>query len=270
MQPTGQQEMNRLRLVAGRHNPLLKQLRQAFHGGEAAKESAIEGFRMIEEAIRSPVRLRAVFFSESARLRAPRLLPQLASQVETLLVPDRLFRSLVSSENPQGIAALVDIRRHSFPELLESGGSRPLVVAAGVQDPGNLGTILRSAEAFGARAVLLTEGTASAYSSKTMRASAGSIFRLPVAAVESAQAINEMRQRAIRLVATASHKGTPLQEADLSAPIAIFVGNEGAGLDRRLMAEMDQLVSIPHSARVESLNAAISASIVLYEASRNR
>jgi TrmH family RNA methyltransferase len=269
LHPTRHEESERLRRVAGRHNPRLKQLRQAFQGADSQKESAIEGFRMIEEAIRSPVRLRAVFFSESARLRAPRLLPQIGSQVETLLVPDRLFRALVASESPQGIAALVEIRRHSFPDLLEGDRAGPVVVAAGVQDPGNLGTILRSAEAFGARALLVTERTASAYGPKAIRASAGSIFRLPVAAIDSPGAAREMRRRGIRLVATASHKGTPLKEANLSGPLAIFVGNEGAGLDRRLMAEMDELVSIPHSPRVESLNAAISASIVLYEASRN-
>jgi TrmH family RNA methyltransferase len=262
--------MDRLRRVAGRHNPHLKQLRQAFQGTGSPKECAIEGFRLIEEAIRSGVRLRTLVFSESARLRAPRLLPQVAAQVEILLVPDRLFKAVVPSESPQGIAALVEIRRHSFLNIIDANAGGPLVVTAGVQDPGNLGTILRSAEAFAARAVLLGEGTAHAYSSKVIRASAGSIFRLPLATIQAESAVHDMRRRGIRLLATAAHRGTPLKEADLSGPIAIFVGNEGAGLNRRLMAEMDQLVSIPHSPRVESLNAAVSASIVLYEASRYR
>ena len=265
-----QEDSGRLRRIEGRHNALVKELRQAFSRVELTDtgECAVEGFRIVEEALRSNLRLRAVFFSESAANRAPRLLPQIGSHVETLLLPDKLFASAVPSQSPQGIAALVQLKRHLLDEILERFSTGILPVLTGVQDPGNLGTILRSAEAFGAPAVLLGEGTVSAFNSKVARASAGSLFRVPVAAVKLESVIAELRGRGIRLLATSSHKGTPLPEADFLRPAAIFIGNEGAGVEKKLLADIDDLIMIPHSPKVESLNAGIAASIVLYEAAK--
>jgi RNA methyltransferase, TrmH family len=263
-------QTDRLRRIEGRHNSLLKELRLVFHRGEptTSGECAVEGFRIIEEAIRSGIKLRAVFVSESGMERAARLLPQIGAQVEAVLVPDKLFSSVVPSETPQGIAALVRVKTHTVDQIIQSSAQGPLVVIVGIQDPGNLGTIVRSAEAFAAKGVLLGEGTVSPYNNKVVRASAGSIFRVPLARVELKAAISAMRTRGTRLFATSSHKGTALADADLSRETAIFIGNEGAGIDKKLLAEMDELIMIPHSPRVESLNAGIAASIVLYEAGR--
>lgn len=265
-------EEDRLRRIEGRHNALLKELRKAFAKGELTPsgECAIEGFRIVEEAVRSGLRLRAVFFNESAKPRAGKLLPQIGSHVETLLLPDKLFSSAVPSQAPQGVAALAHIREYSLEDVLDHSSEGVWVVALGVQDPGNLGTILRSAEAFGAKAVLLGEGTASRYNSKVVRASAGSVFRVPATTVEVRALIGRLRERGVRAVGASSHKGVPLHEADLTRAVAIFVGNEGAGIEKRLLGEMDAMVTIPHSPRVESLNAGVAASIVLYEATRQR
>ncbi len=262
----------RLRRIEGKHNALVKELRHAFARAEltASGECAIEGVRVIEEAIRSGLKFHAVFFSESAQGRASKLLPQLGSHVETLLLPDRLFASLVPSETPQGVAALVHVKKFTLEEILESASPGPLLVIAGVQDPGNLGTILRSAEAFGAQGVLLGEGTVSAHNSKAVRASAGSVFRLMTVKVQTSDAIGQIRAQGFRLVATSSHKGASVAAADLSDRVAIFIGNEGSGLDKKWLAQMDELIMIPHSQRVESLNAGIAASIILYEAGRQR
>lgn len=262
----------RLRPVSGRHNPRLKELRQAFRRGELTAESecAIEGAKLVEEALRSGLRLSGVFFSASARALAEKLLPQINARVETLILPDSLFNSIVPSDAPQGVAALVKLRPVSSAQLLERSGMGPLVVAAGLQDPGNLGTILRSAEAFGAAGVFLTEGTVSLYNARVLRGSAGSIFRFPVVRISSAELIGLLRERGVRLIATSSHKGTPLPEADWTLPLAIFIGNEGAGLPHEFLHQMDATLVIPQAAQVESLNAGVAASIVLYEAARNR
>ncbi|MGC2822443.1 MAG: TrmH family RNA methyltransferase, partial [Candidatus Sulfotelmatobacter sp.] len=177
--PVGQ---SRLRRIEGRHNPLVKQLRQAFSHSELtdAGDCAVEGMRILEEAIRSGLRFSSVFFRESAQDRANRLLPQIGAQVETLLLPDKLFDSLVPSESPQGVAALVRFKQFSLEDLIERVQLGPIVAIAGLQDPGNLGTILRSAEAFGSAGVILGEGTVSIFNSKVVRASAGSVFRLPI------------------------------------------------------------------------------------------
>jgi TrmH family RNA methyltransferase len=148
------------------------------------------------------------------------------------------------------------------------------MVVVGLQDPGNLGTILRSAEAFGSAGVVLGEGTVSPFNSKVIRASAGSIFRLPVLLSKNNGGVEgitaKFRTQAVRMIATSSHKGTPLDQARLTGPSAVFIGSEGSGLPRNLMAQVDELVAIPHSPQVESLNAGVAGSIVLYEAARQR
>lgn len=262
----------RLRLIEGRHNALIKELRQAFGRAEltSSGECAVEGFRIVEEAIRSGLRCRAVFFSQSAEPRAARLLPQIGSHVETLLIPDKLFASAVPSQTPQGVAALVRPKVSSLDDVLEGPSNGPLLLVNGVQDPGNLGTIIRSAEAFDAKGVLLSEGTVSAYNNKVIRASAGSVFRVSIAKIDLASGSALLRSRGVRLIATSSHKGTLLAETNLTGEAAIFIGNEGAGIDKKLLGQMDELIMIPHSPRVESLNAGIAASIVLYEAARQR
>jgi TrmH family RNA methyltransferase len=262
----------RLRRIEGRHNTLVKDLRRAFSRGELTSDGycAIEGFRILEEAIRSGLRFRAVFFSESGATKADRLLSQLGDQVETLLLPDKLFASTVPSHAPQGAAALARWKESSLEDVLAKSKVGPLLAIAGVQDPGNLGTILRSAEAFGAGGVLLGEGTVSPFNPKAVRASAGSVFRLPVARAKLSGALGLMKEQSLRLVATASHKGTPLAQANLSGPLAIFVGSEGAGLSRDLIKEMDEIVAIPQAPQVESLNVGVATSIVLYEVMRQR
>jgi TrmH family RNA methyltransferase len=268
---------SRLRRVSSRQNALVKGLRKALSQGEPTAEGymAVEGVRMIEEAIRSGLRFQAVFFSEAGSTHAARLLPQIGSQVEILLLPDEVFVSAVSTESPQGVAALVKLRPHKFEDLMEAGrgllSEDPLLVGvAGIQDPGNLGTIIRSAEAFGARAVLLGEKTVSHFNSKTVRGSAGSLFRQPVLRVKLGESITTLKQQGVRVLATSSHKGKPLQDANFTGAVMVVVGNEGAGVPPEILSLADDLVTIPHSPRVDSLNAGIAASILLYEAARQR
>jgi len=266
----------RLRRIEGRHNPLVKELRQAFARAELTGKGdcAIESVRIVEEAIRSGLHFRAVLFRESAQNLAERLLPQIGSHVETLLLPDKLFDGAVPSETPQGVAALVRLREFSLDDVRERLPVGPVIVIIGLQDPGNLGTILRSAEAFGSAGVVLGEGTVSPFHAKVIRASAGSIFRLPVVMAKAAGGIEEilksMRKAGVRLIATSSHKGTPLDQAAFTGPSAVFIGSEGSGLPRTLIAQVDELVAIPHAAQVESLNAGVAGSIVLYEVARQR
>jgi TrmH family RNA methyltransferase len=263
---------NRLRAIEGKHNALVKDLRMAFARAEptASGACAVEGLRIIEEAIRSGLRFESLFFSESARNKAERLLPQIGARVETLLIPDKLFSGAVPSESPQGVAALVHVKQHSLQDVFARAHLGMLVAVAGVQDPGNLGTILRSAEAFGAGGVLIGENTVSPFNPKVIRASAGSLFRLAFARAHLVQVLPELRACGIRLLATSSHKGAPLAHADLKGRVAVFVGSEGSGLSRELMAAMDDVIAIPHASQVESLNAGVAASIVLYEAARQR
>src|SRR5260370_33532429 len=176
------QEQSRLRPVTSRQNALVKELRKAFDPGVPTSEGylAIEGIRTMEEAIRSGLRFQAVFLSQRGSDHVERLLPQLAAHVEALLLPDSIFSSAVGTETPQGVAALVKLKAINLTNLIEDDGRNLLLVGvAGIQDPGNLGTIIRSAEAFGALAVLAGEKTVSHFNPKLVRASTGLVFHEP-------------------------------------------------------------------------------------------
>jgi RNA methyltransferase, TrmH family len=263
---------NRLRLIEGKHNAWVKQLRTGFAHGQVTDSGAcaIEGLRIVEEAIRSGLRFEALFFSESARNKAERLLPQVGAHVETLLLPDKLFLGAVPSESPQGVAAMVRVKEHSVQDVVARADQGILMAIAGVQDPGNLGTIFRSGEAFGAGGILIGGNTVTPFNPKVIRASAGSLFRLPFVRTNLLGLQAELRARGIAMLATSSHKGTVLSGTNLRSQVAVFIGSEGAGLPRELMAGVDEVVVIPHSRQVESLNAGVAASIVLYEAMRQR
>ncbi len=270
----------RLRRLEGRHNLLVKKLGRALRSAELTEDGdcAVEGWRIVEEAIRSGLRINAVFFRESAQARAGRLLPQLGAPVETLLLPDPVFNRVVPSDSPQGVAALVRLKQFSVADVLRRGALGPIVVLVAIQDPGNVGTVIRSAEAFASAGVILAEGTVSPFNSKVIRASSGSAFRLPIVHghgrgqgenFEIDELVEKLHCERVRLMATSSHKGTPLAQADLR-DTAIFFGNEGSGLPRDVIGQMDEVIAIPHTPQVESLNAGVAASIVLYEAARQR
>jgi TrmH family RNA methyltransferase len=263
--------MDRLRPISSSQNATIKDLRRTFSRGELLPDGyyGIEGVKAIEEATRSGVRFRALIFSKSGERHSERLLNQVSAKAEGLLVSDEIFASSVGTESPQGVAALVSARQFTIDDLFRRP-SPLILVAAGIQDPGNLGTIIRSAEAFDSAGVVLGEGTVSRFNAKAVRASAGSIFRLPLVEMPLRDALIQLRERGVRVLATSSHKGTPLQEAGLTGSVAIIVGSEGAGLKREVLSTADELISIPHSSKVESLNVAIATSLILYESARQR
>jgi TrmH family RNA methyltransferase len=143
-------------------------------------------------------------------------------------------------------------------------------VLAGIQDPGNLGAILRSAEAFGASGVVSLPGTVSSWNSKAIRASAGSVFRIPVLAVNEQDCFKQLHDSGVRILATTAREAQPADRVDLAGPIALVIGNEANGLADDLIARSDAKITIPCPGPVESLNAAMAATVLLYEASRQR
>ncbi len=275
-------------MVTGRDNRWIARFRAALAGRTAASEPCIgiEGPRLIEEALRSSLPIDAVLVSESGRKHLRSFPAQFDSATKLLATSDRQFSSLAATETPQGIAALVRPRCASFDELLRGAKSPLIIVLVGVQDPGNVGTILRAAEALGASGVAACStdalGTARLFSPKVVRASAGSVFRLPAAEGLSIPILQaQFRASGVKMVAATSTAGTqnvvaPWQ-ADLLGPIALLIGNEGAGLPTALERAADMRIRIPLASaagaggtHVESLNAAMAATILLYEAARQR
>ena len=213
----------------------------------------------------SPSATRAASTSESGIARS-----------RVLRTTDKIFESLSGTESPQGVAALFRQPSWDFENILGQEGPALVLVMAGVQDVGNVGTILRSAEAFGATGAVATRGTADPWSPKAVRASAGSALRLPlVRGMSIPVLLAQLRVSKITIVAASSSASNDSGAGerthdDLRGPVAIFIGNEGAGLPQEVEKIADSHVSVPMSNGVESLNAGIAASILLYEAARQR
>lgn len=261
----------RKELSSARH-PLLKQMRAALRQGELTPDGycAIEGMHLVEEALRSPVEVAALVGARSAEKVLERFEAAANASVRSYLVPDQVFRSLAGTETPQGIAALV---RLPVPQLENCLGRREalVMVLAGLQDPGNLGTILRALEAFGGAACLLTPNTVSPFNAKAVRASSGALFRVPVfRRLPAERVLSLCRAHGLRTVGLTPRAHQTLSQLDLKGPLAFFVGSEGRGLPPELEAKLDATARIPLTAPVESLNAAVAASLALYEAARQR
>ena len=253
--------------ISSRTNTRVKQLRAAFQENSRLSQGlvAIEGDHLLEEALRSGIAPRTVFLSQR------REVPRLPQSTEIIYLTDDVFASSVETRSPRGIAALIDQPTYRLNAVLDEP-SPLLLVAAGLQDPGNLGTLIRSAEAFGAAGVLTTPGTVSPWNQKALRASVGSIFRIPVVPVTK-EDLSEIQTRGVRLLAAVGADGNgviPAQEIDLTRSSAIIIGNEGSGLAPEWLAMAIARITIPCPGPVESLNAAVAGSLLLYEASRQR
>lgn len=266
------------RIVQSRQNARVKELRAGFARSARTEHGliSIEGEHLLAEAIASRLRLATVFASLGAEHLLDRL--DLPAGAEILTLSADIFSSAVATESPQGIAALVEPPGFMLADILgdlNSPAAKPplILIAAGLQDPGNLGTLIRSAEAFAATGLITLPGTVSLWNQKTLRASSGSAFRLPIVAVgrdETDDLFATLAGRRISALAAVADEAQPASECNLTAPAAIILGNEGSGIPPEILRQADIRVTIPCPGPVESLNAAIAGSILLYEASRQR
>jgi TrmH family RNA methyltransferase len=261
-----------VRIVQSKQNSRLKDLRRALaQPGRASQPlAAIEGPNLLAEALRAGLHLPCVFVALGSESLLDGL--SLPANAEILLVPRELLDSALSTETPQPVAALVEPPQWSWPDILANRANAKslIVVLAGLQDPGNLGTIVRSAEAFGATGLLCLPGTVSAWNPKSVRASAGSLFRLPLLTVTTEDCFTRLRQSGVKIWTTAVSGAEPANRIDLASSVALMIGNEGNGVPAELAAQANGAVTIPCPGPVESLNAAIATSILLYEASSQR
>ncbi|MBI3681370.1 MAG: RNA methyltransferase [Acidobacteria bacterium] len=254
--------------IASSRNPLLKDIRRAIARGALTEDgcAVAETFHLLEEALRSDCDVRTVLAAESVRGAVERHVRKLDG-VRFAVVADAVFEELATTETSQGVIALVKPPHWTLDQLLR--GRTLLIVLDGVQDPGNAGAVVRAAEAFGATGALFIKGSVSPYNAKTLRASAGSLFRLPVVhGVDPVLARTAMAQNRLDVYAAVPAAAKKLDEVDFTRRAAILIGSEAHGVSDKLRgAAID--VAIP-TVGVESLNAAMAASILLYEASRQR
>jgi len=243
-------------------------------GRDEAGRFLVEGAHLVAEALRSGFEVTEVLYVPGSP--AAEEVSAAADRARTAVwvpVAEQVMEKVTDARTPQGVAAVVKQREMTLDELFQ--GSRPsarraYVAVDAVQDPGNLGTILRSADAAGAQAVLIGAGTADVYNPKTIRSTMGSLFHIPFVACDLAEALRLAKAAGVRVVGTSLAATRSCYEAELGDAVCFLVGNEGAGVSPRLQALADDSVIIPMRGGAESLNVAMATTVLLYEALRQR
>ena len=266
-----------LERIESRQHAVVKRFRTlARAAAGSGGDVLLDGEHLLEEALAAGVSVDVAVFSHR-NLDGSRSGPALAertraSGARVLSARDDVFAAVSPVRQPSGVAAIARIESADLTSLFGKGGVPPLVlVVAGVQDPGNVGAIIRSAAAFGATGVVSTDGSASPFGWKALRGGMGGTFRVPVASGASIDGVlAEARAANVAVVAAVPAGGTPLPAARLDRGCAIVVGAEGAGVPDAAIAAASVRLTIPVRGPVESLNVATAAALILYEASRQR
>lgn len=250
--------------IASTANPLLKTVR-SLHDRKGRRESGmflLEGAKLLQEAFSNGIEIEDIIVSNTYLQNGMGGMPNLEID-EIVVVEDSLFSQLATTETPQGILATAHIKRYELADVLSKQDAF-IIVADTVQDPGNLGTIVRAGLAFGATAVVLTKGTVDPYSPKVVRSAMGALFALPVVAdVHFDEVIEQLKAHQITSFAMDQNAEENLWTADFPERLALLLGNEGNGLADEDMGKADRIIAIPISERSESLNVAVAAGVAL-------
>lgn len=234
-----------------------------------------EGVRLLEECVDAGWPVETCIYTEVAatRDRTRNLIDRLEKlHCQMVVVPESIYNKISDTEKPQGILVILKKRQATLEGLISAAGKLPLIIVMdGIQDPGNVGTIIRTADAAGCTGVALLKGAADIYAGKTVRATMGSLFHLPVAeGVALQELITGLRRAGISILATSLQKSDVYYETNLKGSVAIVLGNEGQGVSNELLEAADACVHIPLVGKAESLNVAVASGILLYEAVRQR
>lgn len=255
--------------ISSRQNPIVKRFRELARTGDGDL-MLLDGDHLVEEAIASDLAIDVAAFGEKAAARLVTLAAKTRrAGAKTVTVTDQVLAALSPVQHPSGVVA---IARRPAPTIDQILARRPqlVVMLSDVQDPGNVGAIIRAAEACGATGIVAGDATADPFGWKALRGAMGSTFRIPVARHPLADAVRAAKAAGIRIFGTMPRGGTPLPKCDLRGPAAILLGGEGAGLPAAVFNMADERLTIPMRPPVESLNVAIASALIVYEASRQR
>lgn len=255
--------------LTGLQNPLVKaaaELKQKKYRQQRG-EFLAEGLRTVEEAVAFKA-AQQIFYTATEDERTLQLLEQAAyMQLKLTCVSEAVMKKIADTETPQGIIAVCRMQEQPLEQLLASG--KLLLVLDRVGDPGNIGTMLRTADAAGVGGIILLKGTADIYAPKTVRSSMGSLFHVPVlSGVAEQEFIANAKKAGYQLLVTALDGADNLYQADLKGRLAFVMGNEAGGVSASLLQQADKRVFIPMRGKAESLNVAMAAGIVMFEAMR--
>ena len=264
-----------MQIITSRHNPIVARFRAAARERRGERRQLLlDGSRLIDAAQRAGVRPETAVFGRGALRRREGALADLAGRLAaddvTVLAASAPVLSAVSPvRTPSGVVALARHRQLETRRAFAGGGV--VLAAAGVQDPGNVGAIIRAADAGGAGGVLVTDGSADPFGWKALRGAMGSTFRLPVIdAGPAPEAVAAAQAHGAGVLAAVPRGGAPLQDIDMTRPWLVLIGGEGGGLSEAASELAEMRISVPMRPGVESLNAAVAAALIVYEARRQR
>jgi TrmH family RNA methyltransferase len=258
--------------ITSRQNPLVARFRAAARG-DAGDVLLLDGAHLVADALAAglTIRLAAVTPSASEKMDINELIAALSgARVDVVTVAATVMDAISPVRSSSSIVAIAE-RPAADDDGIYAGTAALVVIAVDVQDPGNIGAIVRVAEAGGATGVLAAGGSASPFGWKALRGSMGSALRLPIACeADTGAALAAVRRHGCRIVATGPRGGRSLFDATLTGPVGVLIGSEGQGLAPALLAAADEQVTVPMQPPVESLNAAVTAALIVYEARRQR
>lgn len=259
-----------MELIKSKDNNVIKEVKKLKEKKyrDLSKSFLAEGFRFVEEALKSDFEILYVFISENQQEKYEKsgFENLIKSSTKVYKLTDALFNLICSTETPQGIAAVVKYKNHS---VTSTDGFYVLVDK--VQDPGNIGTIIRTANAAGALGVIVTKGTVDVYNNKTLRATMGSIFKIPIIFEdENFKILNSLKKDGFKIITSSLDTKYNFYDVDLKGKVIIAVGNEGNGISKEIFELGDISVKIPMPGDAESLNVGVAASIMMFEAVRQR
>ncbi|KAF0111695.1 MAG: RNA methyltransferase TrmH family [Chloroflexi bacterium] len=261
-------ELEQIVSTKNQHVQQVRELLTKKSAREKTGQFIVEGVRLSEEALNSGIVPIKVFYSETLSPRGLELVQKAsASGSSVLFVTSNVMDALSETETAQGLIMVVQNLPKQLPDNLDF-----IIVVDQLRDPGNLGTVLRTAVAASAQAVLITPGSVDPYSPKVVRAAMGAHFSVPIISSSWAKILSLCKNRRLplRIMLAESERGTPLWQVDLKQPIAIVIGGEAEGVSEEVRADADTLINIPMPGGSESLNAAVAASIILFEVVRQR
>jgi TrmH family RNA methyltransferase len=257
-------------IITSPSNRIIKEVRSLHDkkGRQSIKAMLLEGSRLVSDAAGSGAKIRYFVASDSFYNKSKSFF-SCYPDAKVVCVPDSLFERIGETRTPQGVMAVADIPHYDMHGFLIK--AHRIIALENVQDPGNIGTIIRSADACGFDAVLLSRDCADPYNSKTVRSTMGSLFHIPVIVAEDFYGtLMELKAKNILLAAAHTRDALPCWQAELKGNVAVIIGNEGNGITEKILEISDITIMIPMEGRAESLNASAAASILMYECMRQK
>lgn len=260
--------------ITSRKNPLIKEIKGLSRrkNREEMGLFLVEGIKLIEEAIDYSMSIKYIFYTDSIKniKGGEEILLRISSlnDIELILVSDEVFKDISDTKSPQGILGVLE-QRYEKIEDLDIENMKKTLYLDGIQDPGNMGTIIRTADAFGFDCIFIKSGTVDPFGPKVVRATMGSIYRVPIYYLnDHIYELKKLKKQGYILYSTYLDGSTPIKDVDYNNRFIITIGNESLGVSDEVIEISDELIKIPMEGNAESLNAAIASSIIMYEASR--